>query len=1201
MPTQEQISQNIIEQLRALDPSISAEVGTPERRIIDTVAMSIADSQVDLNVLNGAFDINAKFGNDLDHMLSIFGFGRQTGTRATGYITFSRDTAATAPITIRSGTTVFTPTGGDGGSSVIFRTTATVTMQIGSTTVIAPIEAIQTGTIGNVATNAITEVNGSPIYGITGVTNPYPTTGGTDQESDQELKARFTTAGPFRNLAGTNDQFMSLALATKSKKATVIGPISKYNEYIQVPSESDADGGNADSTKTNQYTTELSTNVNSKHTYTDLPYFIINDSGGASVYYNADYDFIINTSPDAKNKGDSYRNSLTIDPTSTSAPVLYQPNVTFTNVYTGDINYRPDNSIAPGDVLLFEYSYLSNASRNDYSRNLLNCVDVYVDSGDLKDANTVIPRPGSNVPTFVFTVNDQYSTFYTDNFRRIDEPGHRPVSGNVFTPLYNQPVLELPDSISLTNGSFIKGIHYWLVEETTNLYGTVRARNGIEWSSTIPAKTNNDPDNGPYTGPLITDSSVSSTTLAQNIPSSISVSVQTVAQTYTITDIQINGNIVGLYIGTNFKLNVNDVIQITNLPNTYADLNLDNVKITNVDLTNGYITFTATHADLIKTSVGTGTVTVKSFASGNNTSIKVSSTDPFPSSGYLLIGSEIVAYTSKTGSGGSPANTFTISGRGQLGTTSANITASGATVNLLIQLASTIGIPTSDYLLIGSEQMSYTVPKSNSTSLVQITARGANSTNISSHSSGDPVSILLTSTDRVVTIDNYKYDDNIKILQASLDTNKQVTTDVLGHRANIRYFKPDFTVMYSTGANKTTVNNSIQIALQNYFNALYFASEIQLSDILQTIHNVAGVDNVRWSNEALYKSGLPYDDSFDARLPIVETNRYGDPISQPILDQIRIANGTNASKYYLYLPYISNSAVTTLSAPQGLSAIQSSTSGSLTATTYYYVVTALNDNGETTASDQASVAISSGGSATLTWSSVVGATEYKIYRSTSSGSGFKLLTFTGTNYYVDTGYPTGIDAPPTANTATNEGNLNVVSNFEIQYGNNAPIEIQNDDLLVQNYSSAVIYYKNDVVNYSGTYYVSLYDDNQGNDPSSSSLWQVDSNNKIGLGSKLNSNGTVVSISRFDGTNTFTSAPSFANPIVINYVSNSSKEPLVISATNVNIGYGAFDNDFQIGDGELASLPIGKSDGNGGIVLSSIMTVRVKSQNTWNTL
>jgi hypothetical protein len=50
----------MLAQLRVLDPSVSAELGTPERKILDTVAQQIADSSVDLAALSSAFDLDSK-------------------------------------------------------------------------------------------------------------------------------------------------------------------------------------------------------------------------------------------------------------------------------------------------------------------------------------------------------------------------------------------------------------------------------------------------------------------------------------------------------------------------------------------------------------------------------------------------------------------------------------------------------------------------------------------------------------------------------------------------------------------------------------------------------------------------------------------------------------------------------------------------------------------------------------------------------------------------------------------------------------------------------------------------------------------------------------------------------------------------------------------------------------------------------------
>jgi|GEM_PF-4047265 len=1203
MATQNQISQSMITQLRALDPSMSAETGTPERRIIDTVAQAIADAQVDLNVLNGAFDIDAKFGSDLDNMLAILGFGRQAGNRATGYVTFSRETTTTNPVIIRSGTTIFTPDGGDGNTSVVFRTTTTVTLQAGTTEVIAPIEAIQGGTIGNVAANTITETVGAPIYGITAVNNEYPITGGADSESDTELKARFTTAGPFRNLAGTKDQFLSLALSTKSKKANVVGPISKYSEYIQVPSVSDAtSGGNGPSDKIHQFTTNLSNNNNSKHIYDNLPYFIANDSGLSPIYYTSGYDYFLNILPKDKNKGDAARYIGTIDPTSTASPVLYQPNVTFTNVYIGNVNTRPSNAIAPGDVLLFEHSYMSTASRNDYDRNILNCVDVYVNGEDATVANVTIPRPGSSVPTFKFT-DDTTSAFYIDNYRRMGEPGRRPIKNNIFTPLYHQPVIDLPNQISLSNGTFNKDEHYWLVEEITDLNGTIRARNGIEWSATIPSVGSGDTSGGPYTGPYINNSSLSMATLATELPNSSAVSTTTNASNssnqISISTSSATGGIATLTTSAAHNLNVGDTISISGITGSTA-LNLTSAVCTS-GTTGSTIKYSITGT--LTGDANTGKVTLVTIAATNSTAIKVTSTDPFPASGYILIGSEIISYSAKA------SNTFTVTGRGQFGTTAAAITASGATVSVLMEVASTTTkqFPNNDYLLIDSEQIKYSLPPNKPSSLLQIQERASNGSYVNSHVADSTIALLLTTINPSIDINNYQYDSNIVTLQSLLETNKQVTTDVLAHKAMVRYFKPDITIMYSIGANKASVNESIRLALTRYFDNVYFGNEIQLSDIIQTIHNVGGVDNVRWSKDVLEQLNREQDDTDNSRVRLVETNKYGDPISKPVLDLVNIGDGITATQYQLYLPYLPKQSSTALSAPTNLVAsdygVNASGTG-LSNIAYYYKITAINGHGETTASTFTTVTpalINS--SIKLTWNIVDGATGYRIYRNTSNSwtSGSLLLDEVYDELsYIDNGsiaLTPGL--PPTINKALTDLNQNyVVSNFQIQYGQNEPEVIEFDDFQVQFYSKDFSYSMNDIVLYGDKYYKSLVDNNLGKDPSTSTaFWVADTVNKIALTAKLNSNYSLVTASSVAN---FTVSPSFNHPITITYNNKTAKDKLAIVGININTGFGAYNEDFQIGDNELVALPEGVLS-NGVTDISSVMTIRVKSQNTWNNI
>lgn len=631
--TQRELALQMLAQLRTLDPSVSAEVGTPERKIIDTVAQALSDAQVDLTQLAGALDIDSKYGANLDRFLALFGFGRQQAVRATGFVTFGRDVASTLDIRIPSGTQIMSPSG------QVYETTFEVTLLAGEVTVVAPIRAINPGVNGNVSANQTFTFVGNPVYGIAksegpAITNPTPISGGIDVEDDDSLKVRFRNT-VFRNLAGTQDQYMALAVSgAYTTKVNVVGPISRYREYIQVPRADDEtaydiDGDSVAETSqgdAGEWTTEISTIPYSKYTYTQVPNFVSNGKAGTqTVFFREDIDWRLNTDPAMKNRGDAFRaytSSLPPDegpdPTAVEHPddpeglARLGPNVTFLNVYNG--NDDAVTAVRPGDIVLFEHSYMSTASRNDFVRNVTNAVDVFIDGENPTLANTVIPTPG--VSTTTAFVNESASKYYRHAYRRFGEPDIPPSSGNLFIPLFWQPVTSVPSSIIVADENdsalFFLGEHYWFVEDTTLNYGTVRARNGIEWNpSAKGALDAGDGSPGARTGKALNE-------FAPNL------------------SVEING---------------------------------------------------------------------------------------------------------------------------------------------------------------------------------------------------------------------YTFDKNIVDLQAALEASKQVTTDVLVHRARPRYFKLDITVMYAPGANPLQVNEDMHAALTRYLNTQYFGNAVQLSDLLQVLHGVGGVDNVRWSTE----------------------------------------------------------------------------------------------------------------------------------------------------------------------------------------------------------------------------------------------------------------------------------------------------------------------------------------------------------------
>jgi hypothetical protein len=116
-------------------------------------------------------------------------------------------------------------------------------------------------------------------------------------------------------------------------------------------------------------------------------------------------------------------------------------------------------------------------------------------------------------------------------------------------------------------------------------------------------------------------------------------------------------------------------------------------------------------------------------------------------------------------------------------------------------------------------------------------------------------------------------------------------------------------------------------------------------------------------------------------------------------------------------------AVEQLTAPVQSALATAASGGTITAGTYRYVVTAINANGETTASnEQTIVTTGSTSTVTVTWAAVTGATGYKLYKTAAGGgTGTELLykTVGAVTSDIDTspGAPSG--AFPTVNTAAN--------------------------------------------------------------------------------------------------------------------------------------------------------------------------------------
>lgn len=137
--------------------------------------------------------------------------------------------------------------------------------------------------------------------------------------------------------------------------------------------------------------------------------------------------------------------------------------------------------------------------------------------------------------------------------------------------------------------------------------------------------------------------------------------------------------------------------------------------------------------------------------------------------------------------------------------------------------------------------------------------------------------------------------------------------------------------------------------------------------------------------------------------------------------------------------------------PTALTAVASSTGGTLPAGTYYYYVTTLSAFGETTSAPIISATVAGATSKiTLDWAGVVGSVSFSVYRTTVNGGVGQRIYNGATSAYVDdnsavpsvAGPPqednsAGVTVPITASDPGVEGNVSAGAITEIESGNPA--------------------------------------------------------------------------------------------------------------------------------------------------------------------
>lgn len=92
----------------------------------------------------------------------------------------------------------------------------------------------------------------------------------------------------------------------------------------------------------------------------------------------------------------------------------------------------------------------------------------------------------------------------------------------------------------------------------------------------------------------------------------------------------------------------------------------------------------------------------------------------------------------------------------------------------------------------------------------------------------------------------YSYNNVPTAVQKEVDRWRLVGTDALVHQVKSMYLKFNLAIIYDLTADQTVVNTAIDTALSDYLTKLGISSIVQSSDVLQIVHNVPGVDAVRF-------------------------------------------------------------------------------------------------------------------------------------------------------------------------------------------------------------------------------------------------------------------------------------------------------------------------------------------------------------------
>jgi Baseplate J-like protein len=202
--------------------------------VIQSAITSIVPTNTVVNVGSPSSGVyNITFTPALPNNSINFNFSSLVSTSTSALVTsWTPAGGASANYEIPSGTQIYASAQRTGTIPIYYQTTTAAILPKGQTSITVPIQAVLTGTNANLIAGTISGFS-TQLTGITQVTNSQ-LSGGTDPETDAQLIQRWQNT-VFKNLAGTEDQFLALAFGNPdTTRATVLGPQTQNTENLQI-------------------------------------------------------------------------------------------------------------------------------------------------------------------------------------------------------------------------------------------------------------------------------------------------------------------------------------------------------------------------------------------------------------------------------------------------------------------------------------------------------------------------------------------------------------------------------------------------------------------------------------------------------------------------------------------------------------------------------------------------------------------------------------------------------------------------------------------------------------------------------------------------------------------------------------------------------------------------------------------------------